>query len=69
MAHLKEKYVKVLGQSEAWEVTGKAPISTEVFDTDKTHGTGELVVRSRRVAGDVKDPRRERGLVQSNFTD
>ena len=55
MAHLKEKHVKVLVKSEAWEVTGKATISTEVFDTDKTHGTGE-VVRSRRVARDFKDP-------------
>ena len=36
-------------------MTGKAPISTRWVDTDKTHGIGEPMVRSRWVARDFKD--------------
>jgi hypothetical protein len=35
-------------------VTGKGPISTKWVDTYKSHGTGEMLVRSRWVARDFK---------------
>ena len=44
----------VVKKSEAYRVTGKAPISTKWVDTDKSHGTGERKVRSRWVARDFK---------------
>ena len=56
MGHMKDKIFKVVQRSEAWRVTGKAPISTKWVDTDKTHGTGEPMVRSRWVARDFKGP-------------
>ena len=37
-------------------MTGKAPMSMKLVDTDKTHGTGEPMVRSRWVARDLRDP-------------
>ena len=56
MEHMKGKIFKVVKKSEAWEMTGKAPMSTKWVDTDKTHGTGEPMVRSRWVARDFRDP-------------
>ena len=56
MGHMKGKIFKVVKKAEAWEVTGKAPISTKWVDTDKTHGTKEPEVRSRWVARDFKNP-------------
>jgi hypothetical protein len=56
MSHMKGKIFKVVKKAEAWARTGRAPISTKWVDTDKTHGTGEPVVRSRWVARDFKDP-------------
>ena len=57
MRHMKGKIFKVVKKEEAWKVTGKAPISTKWVDTDKTHGTGTPMVRSRWVARDFKDPK------------
>ena len=57
MGHMKGRIFKVVKKDEAWKVTGKAPISTKWVDTDKTHGTGEPMVRSRWVARDFKDPK------------
>jgi hypothetical protein len=57
MGHMKGKIFKVVKREEAWRVTGKPPISTKWVDTDKTHGTGEPMVRSRWVARDFKDPK------------
>jgi len=57
MGHMKNKIFKVVKKEEALRVTGKAPISTKWVDTDKTHGTGEPMVRSRWVARDFKDPK------------
>jgi hypothetical protein len=57
MGHMKGKIFKVVKKDEAWKVTGKAPISTKWVDTDKTHGTGTPLVRSRWVARDFKDPK------------
>ena len=57
MGHMKSKIFKVVKKEEAWRVTGKAPISTKWVDTDKTHGTGVPMVRSRWVARDFKDPK------------
>ena len=54
---MKGKIFKVAKKSEAWRFTGKAPISTKWVNTDKTHGTGEPMVRSRWVARDFKDPK------------
>ena len=56
MDHMKGKIFKVVKKSEAWEKTGRAPISTKWVDTDKTHGTGKPLVRSRWVARDFKNP-------------
>jgi hypothetical protein len=61
MVHMKGNIYKVVKKSEAWEVTGKAPISTKWVDTDKTHGTGEPMVRSRWVARDFKNRTRRTG--------
>ena len=55
MKHMKEKIFKVVKKSEAYRVTGKGPISTKWVDTDKSHGNGEMLVRSRWVARDFKD--------------
>ena len=57
MRCMKGKIFKVVKKSEAWRLTGKAPISTKWVDTDKTNGTGEPMVRSRWVARDFKDPK------------
>jgi len=56
MQHMKGKIFKVVKKSEAWSVTGKAPISTKWVDTDKTHGAGAPMVRARWVARDFKSP-------------
>ena len=57
MMHTKGNIFKVVKKSEAWQKTGRPPISTKWVDTDKTHGTGKPMVRSRWVARDFKDPR------------
>ena len=54
MAHMKGKIFKVVKKSEAWAKTGKPPKSTKWVDTDKSHGEGEMLVRSRWVARDFK---------------
>ena len=40
--------------SDAIRLTGKIPISTKWVDTDKSHGVGKRLVRSRWVARDFK---------------
>jgi hypothetical protein len=57
MMHMKNNIFKVVKKEEAWRKTGRAPISTKWVDTDKTHGTGTPMVRSRWVARDFKDPK------------
>ena len=47
--------VKIVKTAEAYEKTGKGPISTKWVDVDKFHGVGELLVRSRWVARDFKE--------------
>ena len=47
MGYMKNKTRKVAKESEAYRVTGKPPISTKWVDTDKSHGVGEMIVRSR----------------------
>jgi hypothetical protein len=54
MAHMKKKTFKVVKKTESYEVTGKGPISTKWVDTDKSHGQGKMLVRSRWVARDFK---------------
>ena len=54
MGYMKNKTFKVVKKSEAYRVTGKPPISTKWVDTDKSHGVGEMIVRSRWVARDFK---------------
>ena len=54
MDHMKGKTFKVVKKKESYDKTGKAPISTRWVDTDKTHGEGEMLVRSRWVARDFK---------------
>jgi hypothetical protein len=54
MEHMKGKTFVVVKTEEAWRVTGKAPITTKWVDTDKSHGQGEMQVRSRWVARDFK---------------
>ena len=57
MSYMKGKIFKLVKKSEAWRITGKAPISTKWVDTVKTHGNGVPVIRSRWVARDFKDPK------------
>ena len=52
MAHMKGKIFKVVPRSECYDRTGRAPISTKWVDTDKSHGQGQMRVRSRWVARD-----------------
>ena len=54
MSHMKGKVFKVVRKSESYEKTGKAPKSTKWVDTDKSHGQGTVLVRSRWVARDFK---------------
>ncbi len=54
MGHMKGKTFKVVKKREAYETTGRAPISTKWVDTDKTHGQGKMLVRSRWVPRDFK---------------
>ena len=54
MTHMMGKIFKVVKKSEAYRVTGKGPISTKWVDTDKSHGNGDMLVRSRWVARDFK---------------
>ena len=56
MSYMKGKIFKVVKKSEAWRITGKAPISTKWVDTDKTHGIGVPVIRSEWVSKDFKVP-------------
>ena len=52
MKYMKGKTFKVVKQSEAYRVTGKGATSTKWVDTDKSHGNGEMLVRSTWVARD-----------------
>ena len=54
MQYMKGKTFKVVKRVEAFEKTGKPPISTKWVDTDMSHGVGEMKVRSRWVARDFK---------------
>ena len=54
MQYMKGKTFKIVKRAEAFEKTGKPPISTKWVDTDKSHGVGEMKVRSRWVARDFK---------------
>ena len=54
MKYMKGKTFKVVKKSEAYGVTGKGLLSTKWVDTDKSHGNGEIFVRSRWVARDFK---------------
>ena len=54
MSYMKGRKFEVVKKSEAYRLTGKGPISTKWVDTDKSHGTGEVLVRSRWVARDFK---------------
>ena len=47
MHHMLSRTVKVVKTAEAYEKTGKGPISTWWVDVDKTHGVGEMLIRSR----------------------
>ena len=54
MNHMKYQIFEVVKRKECFEKTGKPPISTRWVDTDKSHGQGEMKVRSRWVARDFK---------------
>ena len=54
MGHIKEKVFEIVKRKESYEKTGKAPKSTKWVDTDKSHGQGQVLVRSRWVARDFK---------------
>ena len=54
MRHMKGRTFVVVKRAEAFKVTGQKPISTKWVDTDKSHGMGEVLVRSRFVARDFK---------------
>ena len=54
MEHMMGKTFVVVKKSEAYRVTGTHPISTKWVDTDKNHGNGDLLVRSRWVARDFR---------------
>jgi hypothetical protein len=54
MRHMKGRTFVVVKKAEAIKVTGRKPISTKWVDTDKSHGMGEMLVRSRFVARDFK---------------
>ena len=56
MGHMKNKIFRVVKREEAIKA-GRTLLSTKWVDTDKSHGVGEPVVRSRWVARDFKDPR------------
>ena len=59
MGYMKNVKFKVVKRSEAYNKTGKSPLSTKWVDTDKTHGTGKAEIRARWVARDFK-PRGEK---------
>ena len=54
MKYMKGRTFKVVKKSEACRVAGKGPLSTKWVDTDKSHGNGEIFVRSRWLARDFK---------------
>ena len=54
MAHMKGKTFKVVPRSECYDRAGRLPISTKWVDTDKSHGQGQMRVRSRWVARDFR---------------
>ena len=54
MSSMKGKVFKIVKRQESFERTGKRPVSTKWVDTDKSHGQGEMNVRSRWVARDFK---------------
>jgi hypothetical protein len=57
MIRMKNEIFKIVTKADAWEKTGRPPISTNWVDTDKTHETGTPMVKSRWVARDFKDPK------------
>ena len=57
MSYMKGKIFKVVKKSEACGLRDKHQSVQKWVDTDKNHGTGEPMVRSRRVARDFKDPK------------
>jgi hypothetical protein len=59
MGYMKNVKFKVVKKAEAYDKTGRAPLSTKWVDTDKTHGTGKANIRARWVARDFK-PRGEK---------
>ena len=54
IGHMKGKTFKVVKKSECYAITGKAPKSTKWVDTDKSHGQGQMRIRSRWVARDFR---------------
>ena len=54
MKYMKDKVFHIVKKEECFKKTGKSPTSTKWVDTDKSHGHGEMVVRSRWVARDFK---------------
>jgi hypothetical protein len=54
MSNVKGKAFKVVKRAEAFEKTANAPIIAKWVDTGKSHGVGEMKVRSRRVWRDFK---------------
>ena len=51
---MKEKVFKTVKRKGCYEKIGKAPKSTKWVDTDKSHGQGKVLVRSRWVAREFK---------------
>ena len=60
MTHMKENTFMVVMRAEAFERTGKPPISTKWVNTDKSQGVGNMNVRSRWVARDFKTDGKQR---------
>lgn len=57
MIRMKNEIFKIVTKADAWEKTGRPPISTSWVDIDKTHETGTPMVKSRWVASDFKNPK------------
>ena len=56
MSFMKGKIFNVVKKSEAWRVTGKAPVSTKWVGTDKNQWTRKPMIWPKWVARDFKDP-------------
>ena len=54
MKYMKGKRFKVVEKSKAHRITGRALLAQKWVATDKSHGKGEMLVRSRWVARDFK---------------